>query len=599
MDDEIRKSTRDAVNRLKSVSIEHIDFDDMDPIAKMMLMAVIHEGQKIRDDIAAIPQKIVERYCADFVPYEKVEAMPAIAVLHLPFKPRNIVDTVNVGSGASFMYKNKESKLQLNYLPLFPTQLLPHNSMFVLSHTRMSHNDNSEPVVMEPANRVWVGIVTDVQIETLKGLSFFIRGTRGVLPANVAVVTPDGMEHDLDISTMQEMENIGLLEPFDAQQSSGQFFAFAERWKEQLLNMDDAAIMYITDDSSNRDFFKPQAYPKVFQQWLEDEALDQFQPNTLWLKLDFPKGYVVPDDISITINVLPVVNVEVSHVTLTQTVPIAKLQKTDNSFFLRVLETSTASHRQGFNMTTDDIIIRDFEASRYNNGDLYRDVRMLFNRFLDDYYAFTEYNGIKDGEVLRHLREIVNRLGKGVGMQNDTFRFDSGTYVMRSISQEDQATSTKVTFMTTHGETGNTPQTGETMENRKLPAIMQKVDIIVAASGGRDKASADARYELLRYYALTNDRLYTRMDVDAFLRKEVMLAFGSEEYHRIAIRMKIEGAGGQRAIQRGLYITLEFKDKINYEQACRLNFDTLMQQRISNLSCIAMPIIVKLVNLEG
>lgn len=599
MDDEIRKSTREAVNRLKSVSIENIDFDNMDPVAKMMLMAVIHEGQKIRDDIAAIPQKVVERYCADFVPYEKVEAMPAIAVLHMTFKPRNTSDSVNVGSGVSFTYKNKGSKLQLNYLPLFPTQLLPYSSLFLLSHTRMSHDDISEPVAMGPANRVWVGIVTDMQIETLKGLSFFIKGTHGVLPEHVAIAAADATEHDLEIATMREMENIGLLEPFDAQQSSGQFFAIAERWKEQLLNMDDAAIMYITDDTCNRDIFKPHAYPKAFQQWLEDEALDQMKPNTLWLQLDFPKGYVVPDDISISINVLPVTNVEVSHVMLTQTVPIAKLQKADNSFFLRVLETSTASHRQGFDMTTDEVIIRDFDASRYNNGDLYRDVRMLFNRFLDDYYAFTEYNGIKDGEVLRHLREIVNRLGKGVGLQNDTFRFDSGTYVMRSISQEDQATSTKVTFMTTQGQIGNTPQTGETMENRRLPAIMQKVDIVVAASGGRDKASIDARYELLRYYALTNDRLYTRMDVDAFLRKEVMLAFGPEEYHRIIIRMKIEGAGGQRAIQRGLYITLEFKDKTNYEQACRLNFDTLLQQRITNLACIAMPIIVKLVNLEG
>lgn len=599
MDDEIRKSTRECINRLRSVSIENIDYDNMDPIAKMMLMAVIHEGQKIRDDIAAVPRKIVERYCADFVPYEKVEAMPAISVLRMAFKPRSTADSVSVDSGVSFLYKNKGSRLQLNYLPLFPTQLLPYNSLFVISHSRMRHDDISELVAMEPANRVWLGIASDTQIETLKGLSLFIKGTRGVLPVRVAVAAPDAVEYDLEMATMQEMENIGLLEPFDAQQSSGQFFAITERWKEQLLNMDDAAIMYITDGTCNRDYFKPHAYPKAFQLWLEEEALDQMLPNTLWLQLDFPSGYVVPDDISIAINVLPVVNVDVSSVTLTQTVPIAKLQKNDNSFFLRVLETSTSSHRQGFNMTTDEVVIRDFDASRYNNGDLYRDVRMLFNRFLDDYYAFTEYNGIKDGEVLRHLREIVNRLGKSVGVQNDTFHFDSGTYVMRSISQEDQATTTKVTFMTTQGEIGNTPKTGETMENRRLPAILQKVDIIAAATGGTNKASIDARYELLRYYALTNDRLYTRMDVDAFLRKEVMLAFGHEEYHRIIIRMKIEGSGGQRGVQRGLYITLEFKDKINYEQACRLNFDILMQQRITNLSCIAMPIIVKLVNLEG
>ena len=300
----------------------------------------------------------------------------------------------------------------------------------------------------------------------------------------------------------------------------------------------------------------------------------------------------------IVVNAFPVVNVEISSVTLTQTAPIAKLQKQDNSFFLRVLETSTASYRQGFNMSSDEVIIRDFDASRYHNGELHRDVRTLFNRFHDDYYAFIEYNGIKDGESLKQLRGIVNKLSKDVGDTNDKFRFDSGTYVMRNISQENQSSSTKVSFMTTLGEAGNLPKEGESMDNRKVPGINQKVDILVSAMGGADKVSVDARYELLRYYTLTNDRLYTRMDVDAFMRKEIMLTFGREEYHRITIRIKVEGAGGEHALKRGLYVDVEFKDKKNYEKALQLNWGILMQQRISNLSCISMPIIVSLKNLE-
>ena len=53
-------------------------------------------------------------------------------------------------------------------------------------------------------------------------------------------------------------------------------------------------------------------------------------------------------------------------------------------------------------MNTEDIVIRDFDAACYNNGDLYRDVRNLYNRFVEDYYAFIEYNGIKDGEEFAH-----------------------------------------------------------------------------------------------------------------------------------------------------------------------------------------------------
>ncbi len=600
MDDEIRRRVREAVRYLQEVAVEDIDFDNMDPIVKMMLVAVLHEEQKLRDDIASIPQRVIERYCSDFVPYEKVGAMPAIAILQPTFKSRTTSDIVTVSNGASFLFKKKESRQQLNYLPVFETMLLPHADMFVLSYNCLKSREGLIPVSVQPRNRVWVGIVTDVEIDSLQGLSVFIKGTKGILPEHIYVVAENrnATVRELEIATMQEVENMNILEPFDAQQASGQVFSFFEKWKECLLNMDDAAMLYVTDKVVDRDLFKPHPFPKSFGQWLENEILEQFQPNTLWLQLDFPEGYVIPDSMDVAINVLPVVNVDVNSVTLTQTVPIAKLQKQDNSFFLRVLETSTASHRQGFSMSSEEVIIRDFDASRYHNGDLYRDVRTLFNRFLDDYYAFIEYNGIKDGESLKNLRGIINKLSKDVGDVNDKFRFDSGTYVMRNISQENQSSSTKVSFMTTFGEAGNLPKEGETMDNRRVPGINQKVDILVSAMGGADKASVDARYELLRYYALTNDRLYTRMDVDAFLRKEIMLAFGREEYHRIAVRINIEGAGGNRALRRGLYIDLEFKDKKNYEKALQLNFGVLMQQRIANLSCISMPIIVSLKNLE-
>ena len=601
MDEEIKKNVREVVDHLRSLSVDDMDFDDMDPIAKMMLVAVLHEEQKIRDDIASVPQKVRERYYADFLPYEKIGAMPAITILQPTLKTTSAANIITIGSNASFLYRKKDNKQQLNYQPIFETKLLPYTDIFVLFHNRIKYGEGSIPINMKPTNQVWVGLVTDVEIECLQGLSFFVKGTKGIVPEHIYVIAENRNAdiRELDIATMHEMENVNILEPFDAQQSSGHFFSFIENWKNSLLNMDDAALLYVTDAGVDRDLFKPHSFPKSFLQWLEDDNLDRFKPNTLWLRLDFQEDYVIPDTLEITINALPVVNVDINNVILTPTNPIAKLQKQDDSFFLRVIETSTASHRQGFNMSSEEIIVRDFDASRYHDGDLYRDVRTLYNRFLDDYYAFTEYKGIKDGEMLRHLREIINKLGKGVGVTNDKFRFDSGTYAMRNISQEDMASSTKVTYMTTLGEAGNTPQAGETMENRKVPGINSKVNILVSAMGGKDKASVDARYELLRYYTLTNDRLYTRMDIDAFLRKEIMLTFGKEEYHRIFIRIKVEGAGGIYAVRRGLYIDIEFKDKKNYEKAQSLNWRTLIQQRISDRSCISMPIIVKLKNLEG
>ena len=132
---------------------------------------------------------------------------------------------------------------------------------------------------------------------------------------------------------------------------------------------------------------------------------------------------------------LPVTNIDVCSLTLTQAQPIAKLQNQEDAYYLSILETSTDAQQQVFNTNSDDIIVRDFDAACYSNNDLYRDVRNLYNRFIDDYYAFIEYNGIKDGEVLKQLRETINKLGKSVGLQNAKYKFDSGTFVMKNMYQ--------------------------------------------------------------------------------------------------------------------------------------------------------------------
>ena len=45
------------------------------------------------------------------------------------------------------------------------------------------------------------------------------------------------------------------------------------------------------------------------------------------------------------------------------------------------------------------------------------------------------YHALKDGESIRSLREMVNRIGKSVqGVPDVKNRFDEGTYAMRVIS---------------------------------------------------------------------------------------------------------------------------------------------------------------------
>ena len=595
MDLELEKNINEAIEYLHKISTDQLDFKIMDPIAKMMLVALLHQSQKIKDYVDGVSEKIAEKYCEDFIPRKEIEAMPSLAILDVRFKPKKDVEAIQIGSGASFSYKLSDNKQQLNYIPVFNTLCIPYQNLYILTPTKLIIGDNQYNISMDNTNSVWVGIETKTEIDTLEGLSILIYGTGGVLPEHIYV---GGADYELEYADMHKMEVIEMAEPFDAQQCSNQFFSIIDNWKDVLTNMGDKTLLYITDKIKDRDIFKPQTYPKVFKHWLESEILDYFKGNTIWLRLDFPKDYILSDVVSVSINTLPVSNVDVNNVTLTQTAPIAKLQKQDNSYFLQIIETSTMAHQQGFNISKDEIVIRDFDASSYHEGNLYRDIRNIYNHFIDDYYAFIEYNGIKDGETIKQLRDLINKLSKSVGTYSPKYNFDSGTYVMKNMNQFPQSSTVKVSFATTMGRLGNTPRSGEVMENKKLPLIEKDLKVAVSATGGSDKANFDERYENLRYYSLTNDRLYTKKDIEAFLRKEIITEFGAKEYNRILIKMDIAGYGGEAKLQRGLYITIEFKDKKNFDKAIATSFKHRVYQKIVNKSCVSMPINVNLFNLE-
>lgn len=596
MDIELEKRINETIDYLKKISNNDLDFNLLDPIAKMMLVTLLHETQKIKDYVDGIGEKIIEKFCDTFIPRREVEAMPSLSVLDAKFKQKKDSETVYIGNGVSFTYKLGDGKQQINYLPIFNTLCIPYQNLYILTRDKMLIGDKVYSISMDKSNSIWLGIETKAEIETLDGLSIIIYGTEGVLPDHIYVGADN---YELEFADMTRMEDIGLVEPFDAQQSSSRFFPIIENWKDHLTNMENISILYITDKINERDVFVPRAYPKHFQHYLESETLDCFKEGTIWLRLDFPEDYTISESFSISINALPVTNIDINNVTLTQTSPIAKLQKQDNSYFLQIIETSTASHRQGFNMSNDEIIIRDFDASGYHNGNLYRDIRNIYNHFIDDYYAFIEYNGIKDGETIKQLRDVINRIGKSVGVHNSKFNFDSGTYVMKNLNQYPQSSSVKVSFATTLGKIGNTPANGDIMENKKLPSIEKDMKVIVSGMGGADKATVDERYENLRYYSLTNDRLYTKKDIEAFLRKEIITEFGKEELKRIFIKINIEGTAGESRIQRGLYITIEFKDKKNFDKAIDNSFKQRVYRKILNRSCISMPIVIKIVDLNG
>lgn len=573
------------------VELRNAGTDTGDPVSKLMTVTLLHQLQKIRDEIDTLPQRMVERLCAGFVPEDKIKAVPALAMVRPSVKIRRDMAPHIIADGCYFTFK-ADSRQSLSYYPLFKTLLLPFSKSYLVTPAGLRTKDAYTPIQCGKKGKVWLGLEISGDVGTLENASFLIKGTDGVLPKKITV---GSSLSELMFVCADNIGSLTMMEPFDSRQMTPGALPAVAHWQSILSQSEHGRLIYITDSVADRDLFKCKAYPKSFRQSLESTDLDMFAENTLWILFDFGDEYIVPESIEIIPDVVPVVNVNINTVTLTQSAPIAKLTKNDGAYFLSVVETPLSLQKQGFDANEEGFVIRDFDAHSYNPGILYRDVRNLYNHFIDDYYAFIEYNGLKDGELVRSIRETVNRIGKSVMAEPERpNRFDEGVYAMRNIRLIGKTAPVKVTYLTTMGSRGNMPGRGTMMENKKDVALEKDVAVVMAATGGADRATADQMYELLRYYTLTSDRLYTKMDVDAFLRLHIVKAFGKEEAGRISYTISIHGAAGDRRLQRGLYIDISFKDNKNYQKAVSMAWDRMLHQEIVDKSCIAMPVIIGL-----
>ena len=169
---------------------------------------------------------------------------------------------------------------------------IPIQNLYVLGPRSLRIGNSICDVYTERKNYVWIGINSIAEIESLNSLSLLISGTNGVLPDRIYVDIDD---HELEYSSILNIEDTEFAEPFDSQQSSGQFFSIIENWKETLMNLQDQSLLYITDKTTDRDVFRTRAFPKVFEKWLEEDVLKTFNDETLWLRLEFSEDYTIPD----------------------------------------------------------------------------------------------------------------------------------------------------------------------------------------------------------------------------------------------------------------------------------------------------------------
>ena len=245
--------------------------DTSDPVTKLMLAALSHQVQKIIDEINRLPRKVVKRLCATYIPANKVKAFPALCMVLPTVKSKKGMEIHPLADDASFTFK-LDNKKNLTYLPLFRNNLLPIDGIHVLKNREFIFNGEKIDLNFSREGRVWLGLQLPAEVDTLENVSFYIKGTSGVLPEKILI---GNEETRLSFVTADKLSEVPMMEPFDSQQMSNESAEMMRNWQNILSPGETGTLLYINDRLRDRDVFKFKGFPKVFQQLMEEKELEK------------------------------------------------------------------------------------------------------------------------------------------------------------------------------------------------------------------------------------------------------------------------------------------------------------------------------------
>lgn len=142
-----------------------------------------------------------------------------------------------------------------------------------------------------------------------------------------------------------------------------------------------------------------------------------------------------------------------------------------------------------------------------------------------------------------------------------------------------------VSYLTTQGARGNLLKAG--MQLASSVAACGEVFALIDAVGGRNKITGPVgKRELAQYSALSNDRIFTEMDIMKFCRVELYSAFGDEVMRFTTVRLSGKSIPVGNHIERCHVVEFHFTSERLYTAAEELNFADYIRVSIRQRSMI-------------
>lgn len=561
MDSTLRKKFTELQQVLEG---EELRLSITDPVVRMMLVAMAHQGLSIERRI----DSSVDRLASLFV-----DRM----LLNCDYGPHPALAILKIDNGREYVPYEIDEKVaftlkaaKCNFRTLLPVRIIPGRLNGYYSGG-MLYYPYEEPVASKSGDalrpgELWLAYEAASEVETLEGVVIALNHPLG---GNRLTATVGRVGYELTPAVDLD------------------FYAFSsdvmltEFWRRSLVGSN--IWLYR--------FGAPQNDSPVTNSEMPEWLYDMYEPETLsrlsgrrylWIRITSPEGIEVPRSSHIEFNCVPAANYDISTARLSYTEPIRQLDNPRNgSQFVDIIEDPELP---------DDFFVRDFDVTQYDNGRIADDVRNLYRHYVDDYFAFVDNNALNDGAMLRNLRMAMLQLSDSLAGQSNSRRFE-GSYLIRKPRNSNQPIA--VSYITTQGARGNLLKAG-----MKLDCSLVSAGEVVAlsdATSGRDKLVSDAgREELARFATTSADRIFSDIDLLQYCRVELIRAFGDDIRRFCDVVTSRCARPVENHIEQIIKLDFNFVSERHYQAAVENNFEQYLRLNIDMRKCFSNHIDINL-----
>ena len=368
----------------QSSNSEHLEGLERDPVFSLFLTALAYQANEIDDEIEQLKTEIINEFAQTLIPYERVHALPATAVVEVVPEegiPLQILD-----------HRVRFSLLGTPY------------TFIPLLRTKVFQTEVSSVVRLD--NRRWkVVLYFKEAVDNLSGLTFLVDN-------------PDFQ----DLKVFANGHPLPLVKPWD----------YADLPLDDCFSPKNMLYNQSPLFQSSHTWFDLFAKQNVRLFCIDNyktPATQSYATDKVELVFEFsgiPDSFLF-DKERLSLNCTLLTNASVRTATLSTASPVVRLSGEEGDagrwqFLHLVRPPVTQLFRD------EPIEIRNVAADRFNPDRLVKLAGTLISRFASDYYAFQDIDTLREGAFMDQFYALLKKMSEGVAKASE--KSASGLYLM-------------------------------------------------------------------------------------------------------------------------------------------------------------------------